>query len=332
MRNIKRTAALVAAVLTLSATAACGDASEAEGGDASPKNQKIGALYFDTNGFYGGVKKGIETAAGDGYELIGSNVQGDASKESQFMSTLVSGKVAAIVMTPVSPTASVPAVRAAAEAGIPVVCYNTCLNDADAAKYVKALVTTDNKEFGAAMGDFAADYFTKEGVKAPKVAILGCPQIESCALRGDGFIEALQKKLPEAEILVNLEGNKQDVAVRVATDVMTAHPDMDGFFAANEGATLGEVQAIKSKGKNLPVFGLDITNQIAELLLDGSILKGVNAQFPQDMGKKATELAIQAAKGEKVEPFLVEIPTKVYSSASPDEVKQWLKDHADGLP
>lgn len=90
----------------------------------------IGALYLDAQGFYGGIKKGIETgAASESLRLLGQNSQGDASREAQFTSTLISGGFDAIIMSPVSATASVPVVKQAFDAGIPVICYNTCINE-----------------------------------------------------------------------------------------------------------------------------------------------------------------------------------------------------------
>ena len=75
-------------------------------GAASAQELTIGALYLDAQGFYGGIKKGIEAGAGDSsVRLLGQNSQGDAAKEAQFASTLIASKVSAIIMSPVSATA-----------------------------------------------------------------------------------------------------------------------------------------------------------------------------------------------------------------------------------
>ena len=69
---------------------------------------KVGAIYMDSQGFYGGVQKGIITGAGDmGVELIGNNSQGDVTKESEFIDQLISAGVEAVIMSPVSTEASV---------------------------------------------------------------------------------------------------------------------------------------------------------------------------------------------------------------------------------
>src|SRR6201994_3401990 len=131
-------------LLALGAATGCGARSSDGGGK---KRVRIGALYLDAQGFYGGIRKGIQVgAASQNLELIGQNSQGDAARESSFMTTLIGSDVNAIIMSPVSETGSIPVVRDAADAGIPVVCYNTCISDDAARKYVKALVTTDQVE------------------------------------------------------------------------------------------------------------------------------------------------------------------------------------------
>ena len=87
---------------------------------------KVGALYLDTQGFFGEIKVGIESAgAEEGIELTGANSEGDVAKESEFIDILIAKGVDVVVMSPVSTEASVAAVERLSEAGIPVVCYNT---------------------------------------------------------------------------------------------------------------------------------------------------------------------------------------------------------------
>ena len=61
------------------------------------------------------------------FDLTGANSQSDVAKESEFIDTLIAKGVDVVVMSPVSTDSSVAAVERLAEAGIPVVCYNTCL-------------------------------------------------------------------------------------------------------------------------------------------------------------------------------------------------------------
>lgn len=296
----------------------------------------LGALYLDQNGFYGGIKKGIETGAADlKLKLLGNNSGGDASKEASFMSTLIGAGVDAIIMSPVSATASVPLVKQAFDAGIPVVCYNTCINDADAQKYVKALVTTDQKQMGIDVGDQAGDWFVAKGMTAPNVAILNCDVYEACVQRKDGFKEALLAKVPGAKFVADQEGFVLDKATQKATDMLTADPAIDAFYATTDNGAMGGIQGILATGREgkTVVFGSDMSTPMADYLLTKpNILIMTNGQTPQEMGSLAVQQALKAINGETIDEYLTITPTKMYLASNPDDVKAWQQAHTDGLP
>ena len=296
----------------------------------------IGALYLDQNGFYGGIKKGIETGAADlKLQLLGNNSGGDASKEAAFMSTLIGAKVDAIIMSPVSATASVPLVKQAFDAGIPVVCYNTCINDADAQKYVKALVTTDQTQMGTDVGDAAADWFVAKGMTAPNIGILNCDVYEACVQRKTGFKAALLMKVPGAKFVSDQEGFVLDKATQKATDMLTANPEIDAFYATTDNGAMGGIQGILATGHEgkTVVFGSDMSTPMANYLLTKpDILILTNGQTPQQMGALAVQQALKAINGEKIDNYLTITPTHMYFASTPDDVKTWQQVHADGLP
>lgn len=118
---------------------------------AAEKEMTIGAIYLDTQGYYAGVRQGVQDAAKDSsvqVQLIETNAQGDISKESTFVDTLVARNVDAIILSAVSENGSSRTVRRASEAGIPVICYNTCINQKGVDKYVSAYLVGDPLEFG----------------------------------------------------------------------------------------------------------------------------------------------------------------------------------------
>lgn len=296
----------------------------------------IGALYLDAQGFYGGIKKGIELGTADqNIRLLGQNSQGDAARESQFASTLISSGVKAIIMSPVSATASVPILREASDAKIPVVCYNTCINDDDAKKYVYALVTTDQYKLGYDVGVAAGDYFSKKGVAAPRFGTLGCEAYEACRQRTLGFKDAVTKTLPGTVWAAAQDGFEPGKVVSTTTDMLTGDTAIDALFANNENGVIGAVQGVKAAGRTgkVAVFGNDIDPQIAQYLLsDPDTLIATNGQQPQEMGKVAVAMALKAIKGEVNDTYLTIVPTELFMSSNPDQVDAWIKAHADGIP
>ena len=302
---------------------------------AQDKNLKIGAIYMDAQGFYAGVRKGIQDGAQDAgkkVDLVETNAQGDVTKESSFIDSLISAGVQAIIVSPVSADGSYRAIRRAHDANIPVVCYNTCLNDADMKDYISAYAVGDPYDFGHKLGDVAAAYFIAEKKTDPKIAVLNCEFVEVCVTRRKGFEDALKAKVPGAQIVANQEGAILDKAVSVASTMLSAHPDIDAFFGEAGGATLGAARAVKSQGRvgKTVVFGGDMTTEIAQELADNTIIKGVVDISGQGLGKLALAQAIKTIDGKPPEGIKVPYDIDVYTSA--DDGKAWLKAHADGIP
>jgi len=323
MKLVKRTALMAAAALMV-ATAA-----------GAQEQLKVGAIYMDAQGFYAGVRKGIQTAAGDAgkkLDIVETNAQGDVSKESSFIDSLISAGVQAIIVSPVSADGSYRAIRRAHDAGIPVVCYNTCLNDADMKEYVSAYAVGDPYEFGHKLGDAAGDYFLAEKKDAPKIAVLNCEFVEVCVTRRKGFEEALKAKVPGAKIVANQEGAVLDKAVSVASTMLSSNPDIDAFFGEAGGATLGAARAVKSQGKTgkVVVFGGDMTTEIAQELADFTVIKAVVDISGQGLGKLALAQAVKSIDGKPPEGIKVAYDIDLYKSS--EDGKGWLKAHSDGIP
>jgi len=302
---------------------------------AENKDLKVGAIYMDAQGFYAGVRKGIQSGAADAgrkLDVIETNAQGDVSKESSFIDSLISAGVQAIIVSPVSADGSYRAIRRAHDAGIPVVCYNTCLNDKDMKDYVAAYAVGDPYDFGHKLGDAAADYFLAEKKDAPKIAVLNCEFVEVCVTRRKGFEDALKKKVPGAQIVANQEGAILDKAISIASTMLSANPDIDAFFGEAGGATLGAARAVKSQGRvgKTVVFGGDMTTEIAQELADFTVIKAVVDISGQGLGKLALAQAVKAIDGKA--PADIKVPYDIDLYKSSEDGKAWLAAHADGIP
>jgi ABC-type sugar transport system substrate-binding protein len=329
---IRRRLLVLGVVLAVGASIGCGAQSSAGG----KKHVRIGALYLDAQGFYGGIRKGIQVgAATQSLELIGQNSQGDPARESSFMTTLIGSDVDAIIMSPVSETGSIPVVRQAADVGIRVVCYNTCISGAAARKYVKALVTTNQVKMGEQVGELAAHYFRGKHVSAPHVAILNCDVYAACRERKAGFERTLSAKVPGVRYVADRPGFLTDEATRTAADIITAKPEVDALYASNEGGTLGAlqgIQATKHAGRTV-VLGSDIGVQIAEAMLaQPETLVLTVGQDPQRMGRVAVQEALRAVRGEQNAQFETYIPTTEFTSDYRRGILTWLAAHKDRLP
>ncbi|GAB3473816.1 substrate-binding domain-containing protein [Nocardiopsis coralliicola] len=322
-----RVLATLAVALCLAAVAGCSGRVGEDG--------RVGVIYMDAQGFYAGVRQGMQDHAdesGRRPQLLELNAQGDASEESTFVDVTSSADIDALVLSPVSATASIPAVRLAHESGIPVVCYNTCIEDEAAEKYVTTYILGDPHEFGRLLGDAAADHFEDEGNEAPAIGVLNCEFVEVCVQRREGFEEALFDRLPDAEIVANQQGATIDEAVDVGERVLTAHPDLDAFYGEAGGATMGAVRAVDSSGRtgDVVVFGSDMSTDAAEALADHSILKANVDISGLAVGRMGGETVDRILAGEETGELVTGAPVDLYTT--PEDGARWLEEHPDGIP
>jgi simple sugar transport system substrate-binding protein len=324
---------LLAAALTVFGTG-CGSTSGGNGGSTG-KQLTIGALWLDEQGFYAGVKKGIETgAASSKVKLLGNNSKGDPSLEAQYMQTLIDSGVDAIIMSAVSEDSSKALIQKAHDKGIPVICYNTCIKKADADSLVYAWITGDHTQQGGAVGTAMGKYFVDKKVAAPKIGIVSCEQYEACKQRHTGFETELKKLVPGAQIVATQQGLTLDEATRVATDMLTAHPDLDAIYGEAESMSVGSVKAIEATnhvGKTV-VFGHDIATDTAQLLQKGDVLKYINAMMAQDFGKTAIQEALKAINKEPKGQTVIPMNPVDFNASDTAKVTAWLSEHADGIP
>lgn len=322
------------AIAAATAVILSGCAAGGTGGGEDGAEIRIGAIYLDSQGYYGGVKAGVEAAAeesGLNVKFIETNPGGDVAKESEFMTTLVSSGVSAIIISAASADSSVPAIKQAFDAGIPVICYNTCVNDEAVEKYVTAYIIGDPVTFGSQLGEAAVAAFTEAGITAPKIGVINCEQYEVCKLRLQGFQDALQAGLPDATIVANQEGAEVDRAVTVAEQMLTANPEINGMYGEAGGATIGAYKSVTTAGKvgEILVFGSDMTTEIATELEKGDVLKSVVDISGIEVGTLAWAAVQDALDGKTPDDKVVQAPITLWD---PSTAAEWLTTHPDGLP
>ena len=298
---------LMLVVIVLTACSTPTTQAPAAASTAAPAAEKkivIGAVLFGRDSFFENIQTGMEGAAKDaGVELLVNVHDHDISKETTYIEDYIARKVDAILITPESLDASVAAIKQAFDAGIKIICFNTCINDADAKKYVSAFYETDQASLGQQTGEYLVSWLAKNMAgQEVNVGILQCDRFEACKRRGDGFRKALNDKGIKWTEVANQEGFMPDVGSTTAESMLQANPNINILWSENEGGTVGEVIAVRTMnlaGKVF-VFGTDISTQLAEMLAaDENILQAVTGQSPRAMGGDSVKAALMALKGEK---------------------------------
>jgi sugar transport system substrate-binding protein len=273
----------------------------------APAGQKytIGAVLFGRDSFFENIQNGIEKAGKDaGVEVLVSIHDHDINKETEFIEDYIARKVDAIVITPESLDASVAAIKQAFDAGIKVVCFNTCINETDAKQYISAFYETDQASLGYQTGEYLASWLDKN-MKGQEVnvGVLQCDRFEACKRRGDGFRKALADKGVKWTEVANQEGFMPDEGSAVAESMLQANPKINVLWSENEGGTVGEVIAVRTMNlqNKVFVFGTDISPQLAEMLkADDNVLQAVTGQSPRAMGFDSVQAAITTLNGDAV--------------------------------
>ncbi|WP_310619932.1 sugar ABC transporter substrate-binding protein [Flexibacterium corallicola] len=231
------------------------------------------------------------------YELLAVGMQNETDFESQInaVENFITQGVDAIVVAPADSRAMVRPLKKAMKAGIVVVNFDVAL-DAEAKKQQGvelAFVGPDNRGGAKLAGDALGKTLGKGG----KVVIIeGNPGADNANQRRLGFEDSVATY--ELNLLDSRTAHwETEEANSVFSNMLTAHPDIQGVMAANDSMALGVVKAIESAGReDILVVGFDNIPAVTPMINDGQMLATVD-QFGTDMAANAIDLALEVVQG-----------------------------------
>ena len=157
-------------------------------------------------------------------------------------------------------------------------------------------VATDN----IAAAGVAADQMATAIGGSGKVAIIVHDQTSQTGItRRDGFTQQIKAKYPNIQIVATEYGAGDPVkSADLAKTIMTANPDLKGFFGANEGSIKGVLNALKETGKagKVIAIGYDSGQQQLDAINAGTEY-GAITQNPVGIGAKCVDAALDAIAG-----------------------------------
>ncbi|KVS70064.1 substrate-binding domain-containing protein [Burkholderia cepacia] len=285
----------------------------------------IAGIVFQQDQYFRTVEIGMRDAAkASGANLLEGNSDGKLEKESQLIDTYIARGVDAIVIAPLSAKGSINAIKKARAKGITVVTYGTSVDG----NVSQASVMSSDRDLGVSTGKAAAEYLkthvSNGKVKLAIVAFKPQLPVQSDA-RVNGFLDQVR---PQVDVVAQQDAWLAEKAVAVVGDIITANPNLQMIFAANEGGTVGAVQAVKNAGKlgKIAVFGIDGTEQTARAIMSSDgVLQAVTAQQPYLVGKQAVDAAIALIARKTVPPTVI-VPSVLLSRTNPAEVKTFLAE------
>jgi ribose transport system substrate-binding protein len=203
------------------------------------------------------------------------------------------------VVNPYSPTNLLPAFRGVNR---PIVNVDSPLDLVAAGRAgmrVETYIGTDD----AAAGQLAAEEMLSALGGRGKVALLaGYADSVNSNLRLRGFARRVAgtRVTIVARVVADYDRAKAQLATR---RVLREHPDLSGFFAANDVMALGVGDTLQAAGKRgeVSVIGVDAIPPALDAVRAG-VLTGTIAQYPYVMGEMAIEACIATTRGLRLPP------------------------------
>ncbi len=294
--RISRFYGLVAGAMSLAlVVAACGGAPATDGGKPYIAIVSKGSQHQ----FWQAVQKGAtDEAAAKGATITyeGPASESEVDKQLTMLQTALDKKPAAICFAALDSKAATPLLEKAKAAGIPVVGFDSGV-DSD---IPVTTVSTDNI---AAAGE-AADKMAELIGEAGKVAVIVHDQTsQTGTTRRYGFVNRMAEAYPNIEVVAVEYGAGDPVkSADLAKAIMTANPDLKGFFGGNEGSAKGVLNALKEAGKEgaIVAIGYDSGQQQIDAIRSG-VMAGAITQNPVGIGAKCVEAALDAIAGKTLE-------------------------------
>jgi ribose transport system substrate-binding protein len=275
--------------------------SNTSSGESDSKKLKIGyVVNFGSAEWYQNTIKGAEATAkekGFDFEWVDSNM--NLSKQITEAENLLTKGVDVLVLSPVDPKGLSTVMDKAKELGVPVI------TETNSIPGTKTTIGVKNIEAGELIGKAAGEYIKANFKEKAKVLIVGLPSQQDTRDRVEGFKKGLTESGAEYEIVQEVDGKgTRDVALKVSTDVLTAHKDVNVIYGINDDSAIGGQQAYQESGlemnKLLTIgFGVEGIAGKEALTSDGPF-KAALGMFPEYVGKTMVEVAEKAVKKEKL--------------------------------
>ena len=310
MRPMSRALALAAATALLLSACASGADEPAESGTPAAGGAgdvqfeakdplKIGYSVYDLQNPYwqsyaAGVKAGGEAA---GVEVVVVDQKSDQQAQVSGSLDLINQGVSGLIVTPVQPSALPSTIDAAHDAKIPVV-----IADIGTAGDYDAYIQSNNSNGGA----LAAEYVIEQLGDVPGPHKVGVIELHAGSVVGEERVAEFVSILDaheNFEVVSSLDGNDTvDGGFAAAQDMLSANPDLEVIYAANDDSAIGAQRAMETAGKSVEdgfiLIGFDGADGALDLIEQG-LMSATVAQDPYGQGIKAVETILALLEGEQ---------------------------------
>jgi inositol transport system substrate-binding protein len=239
-------------------------------------------------------------------ELLINDAEAKPDKQIAQMENFITQKVNAIIINPADANSLTLVVESAVKSGIPVITLSSDCN-----KNVGQVWSGSENEQA---GELEAGYICKKLNGKGNVAILQGPIGHFAEIGRDKGYKKVFSENPNIKVVFEQSANWQrEQAMSIMENWLQSGKQIDAVLSQNDEMMLGASRAIELAGKKGRIItaGIDAIKDALDAIKNGSL----NATCFQDsIGQAygALELAVKAAKGEKVKPNIIpfELVTK----------------------
>lgn len=280
-------------------------APEGSGGKPTPARLRLAMIpKGTTHEFWKSVHAGAVKASRElDVDLVwkGPLKEDDLKSQIDLMQSFVAQKVAGIALAPLNDKALVSSVNAAAQAGSPVVIFDSALSGGN----VVSFVATDNRAAGALAATRIAELLGGPG----KIVVLRYQEgSASTHEREEGFLAGVKTHAGLEVVSDNQYGGPTTESAFAASERLllaqnAAGGGVSAVFAPNESTTFGMLLALekaKLTGK-IRFVGFDISEKLAKAVEAGEI-DALVLQNPFKMGELTVHALVDHLRGKSVEP------------------------------
>lgn len=228
-----------------------------------------------------------------------------AEKQVSDIETVLAKDPDIIVSIPVDPVSTASAYKKAADAGVKLVFMDNAPQGLEAGKDYVSVVSADNYGNGVVAAEIMAE---KLGGKGEVGVIFHDADFFVTKQRTEAFEKTIKEKYPDIKIVARGGITAPNDGEKVASGMLTKHPDLDGIFVVWDVPAEGALAAARTAGRDdLVITTIDLGTNVALEIASGGIVKGLGAQLPYDQGIAEAILAGYALLGKQA-PAYVAVP------------------------
>jgi len=269
-------------------------------------------------------KAAVAKNKGDIEEVFYTQSDNQPDKQVSNIQSMISRKVDAIIMTPISPSAAVPVIKQAEQANIPVILLAATAETED----YTSLVTVDDREFGRVGAKWLAEELNGKG----NIYVLnGVAGIATNDQRFSGA-KSVFKDYPGINIVAAENADWDDAKAKTVTATMlAAQPDVDGVWSQGGSMTLGAIEAFENAGKPLvPMTGEDNNGFLKKWQQlrqsGGENFDSIGVAKPTWLAESALETTLKILKGQDYKKDNIMPPPRITSKNLDEYVRPDLPD------